>query len=242
LSALFVSDLHLSPARPAMAAAFAQLLRTEARTAARLYILGDLFDYWIGDDDLADPFHAQIAAGLAELAAAGCRVGFMPGNRDFLLGERFAAAAGLCLLPDPSIEDIEGTPTVLMHGDTLCVDDVDYMAFRAEVRASAWQRSFLDQPLAARRAAALQLRARSAASQEQKAEAIMDVAERAVVQAFRDCGCTRMIHGHTHRPGRHEHRVDGRRCERWVLADWYGQASYLRCDATGCTPIALTTP
>jgi UDP-2,3-diacylglucosamine hydrolase len=242
LSALFVSDLHLSPARPAMAAAFLQLLRTEARAAARLYILGDLFDYWIGDDDLADPFHADVAAGLGALAASGCRVWFMPGNRDFLLGERFAAAAGLCILPDPSIADLDGTPTVLLHGDTLCVDDTDYMAFRSEVRANAWQQSFLRQPLAARRAAALQLRAQSAASQEQKTEAIMDVAERAVVQAFRDSGCTRMIHGHTHRPGRHEHRVDGRRCERWVLADWYGQASCLRCDAAGCTPLTLTAP
>ena len=225
-----------------MAAAFAQLLCNEARAAARLYILGDLFDYWVGDDDLADPFHAQVAAGLAELAAAGCRVCFMPGNRDFLLGERFAVAARLSILTDPSVQDLDGTRTVLLHGDTLCVDDADYMAFRAEVRASAWQQRFLDQPLERRRAIALQLRAQSEASQSGKSEAIMDVAERAVVQAFRDCGCTRMIHGHTHRPGRHEHRVDGRTCERWVLADWYRQASYLRCDAAGFTPVALPVP
>jgi UDP-2,3-diacylglucosamine hydrolase len=235
LQALFVSDLHLTPQRPAMAAAFTRLLRTDARRAQRFFILGDMFDYWIGDDDLADPFHAEVAAELAVLAQSGCRVLFMPGNRDFLLGERFADAAKLDLLADPSIVELAGTPTLLLHGDTLCMDDVDYQAFRAKVHAQSWQQQFLRQSLEERRRIALELRADSESSQREKSTEIMDVAARAVEQAFRTSGCTRMIHGHTHRPARHEHYIDGRLCERWVLADWYQRGSYLRCDASGCT-------
>jgi UDP-2,3-diacylglucosamine hydrolase len=235
LQALFVSDLHLTPQRPAMAAAFTRLLRTDARRAQRFFILGDMFDYWIGDDDLADPFHAEVAAELAVLAQSGCRVLFMPGNRDFLLGERFADAAKLDILADPSIVELAGTPTLLLHGDTLCMDDVDYQAFRAKVHAQSWQQQFLRQSLEERRRIALELRADSESSQREKSTEIMDVAARAVEQAFRTSGCTRMIHGHTHRPARHEHYIDGRLCERWVLADWYQRGSYLRCDASGCT-------
>jgi UDP-2,3-diacylglucosamine hydrolase len=234
LQALFVSDLHLTLQRPAMVAAFTRLLRTQARRAQRLYILGDMFDYWIGDDDLADPFHAGMAAELAALAAAGCRVFFMPGNRDFLLGQRFARAAGLEILSDPTIVALGGASTLLLHGDTLCLDDADYQAFRAKVQAPAWQQQFLSQPLEDRRRIALELRADSESSQKQKSDDIMDVAPRAVAQAFRDSGCTRMIHGHTHRPARHEHHIDGRLCERWVLADWYRRGSYLRCETSGC--------
>jgi UDP-2,3-diacylglucosamine hydrolase len=232
---LFVSDLHLTPERPAMAAAFTRLLRTDARRAQRFYILGDMFDYWIGDDDLADPFHAEVATELATLAHSGCRVSFMPGNRDFLLGERFADAARLDILADPSVVELAGTPTLLLHGDTLCVDDVDYQAFRAKVHARSWRQQFLRQSLEERRRIALGLRADSESSQKQKSAEIMDVAVRAVEQAFRTSGCTRMIHGHTHRPARHEHYIDGRLCERWVLADWCERGSYLRCDASGCT-------
>jgi UDP-2,3-diacylglucosamine hydrolase len=235
LQALFVSDLHLTPQRPAMAAAFTRLLRTDARRAQRFFILGDMFDYWIGDDDLADPFHAEVAAELAVLAQSGCRVLFMPGNRDFLLGERFADAAKLDILADPSIVELAGTPTLLLHGDTLCMDDVDYQAFRAKVHAQSWQQQFLRQSLEERRRIALELRADSESSQREKSTEIMDVAARAVEQAFRTSGCTRMIHGHTHRAARHEHYIDGRLCERWVLADWYQRGSYLRCDASGCT-------
>lgn len=218
-----------------MAAAFTRLLRTDARRAQRFFILGDMFDYWIGDDDLADPFHAEVAAELAVLAQSGCRVLFMPGNRDFLLGERFADAAKLDILADPSIVELAGTPTLLLHGDTLCMDDVDYQAFRAKVHAQSWQQQFLRQSLEERRRIALELRADSESSQREKSTEIMDVAARAVEQAFRTSGCTRMIHGHTHRPARHEHYIDGRLCERWVLADWYQRGSYLRCDASGCT-------
>lgn len=238
MGTIFVSDLHLTAERPDMTAAFARLLRGAAREAESLFILGDMFDYWIGDDDLATPFHAEVAAELAALAASGCRVHFMAGNRDFLLGEDFARAANLRILPDPYVVNLHGTRTLLLHGDTLCADDLDYLAFRAQVRDAAWQRSFLGQPREQRRRLALELRADSEASQQAKSDAIMDVAPRAVEQAFRDHGCTRMIHGHTHRPGRHEYRIDGRRCERWVLGDWYRHASYLACDASGCSAIA----
>lgn len=233
---LLVSDLHLTPQRPAMAAAFTRLLHADARAAQLFYVLGDMFDYWIGDDDLVDPFHARIAAELAGLAASGCRVFFMPGNRDFLLGKDFARAARLEILADPTVADLAGTPTLLLHGDTLCLDDLDYQAFRTKVHTRQWQQQFLRQPLEARRRIALELRADSRSSQKQKSNEIMDVAPRAVEQAFRDSGCTRMIHGHTHRPARHEYCIDGRLCERWVLGDWYRSGSYLRCDADGCTP------
>jgi UDP-2,3-diacylglucosamine hydrolase len=240
LPALFVSDLHLSPERPAMRAALSRFLRDDARRAASLYILGDLFDYWVGDDDLAEPFHAALAAELAALAASGCRLCFMPGNRDFLIGDAFARAAQFEILADPDVIELAGVRTVLLHGDTLCIDDTDYQAFRAQVHEPAWQGSFLAQPLAERRAIALKLRADSQASQQSKSDEIMDVSPRAVEQIFRHYACSRMIHGHTHRPARHDYSVDGRACERWVLGDWYREGSYLRCDSDGtCEALAV---
>lgn len=235
MPALFVSDLHLTPQRAAMVAAFTRLLRTHARQADSLYILGDMFDYWIGDDDLADPFHAEVAAELAAVVASGCRVFFMAGNRDFLIGEGFARSARLEILPDPTVVALGGVRTLLLHGDTLCTDDADYQAFRSKVRDPGWQGQFLNQPIEARRKLALQLRADSESSQQLKSAEIMDVTASAVEQAFRESGCSRMIHGHTHRPARHEYRIDGRLCERWVLADWYENGSYLSCDASGCS-------
>ncbi|MCC6534836.1 MAG: UDP-2,3-diacylglucosamine diphosphatase [Burkholderiales bacterium] len=235
----FVSDLHLSPERPAMRRVFGQFLR-QAPAADALFILGDLFDYWIGDDDLADPFHAAVAADLAALAERGCALHLMQGNRDFLLGEHFARAAKLELLPDAAVIAGPGRRTLLLHGDTLCLDDPDYQAFRSKVHAPDFQRAFLAKSLDERRAIALDLRADSQSSQKAKPDEIMDVAPRAVADAFRRYDCTRMIHGHTHRPARHEHVVDGRRRERWVLGDWYGAASFLRCDERGeCEAIRL---
>ena len=237
---LFVSDLHLAPERPAINRAFSAFLHAEAMQARSLYILGDLFDYWIGDDDLDEPFHATIVAELAAVSGSGCSIYLMHGNRDFLLGKRFAATARAELLPDPSVIVQGGTRTLLLHGDTLCIDDPDYQAFRAKVRTESWQRDFNAKPLAERRAMALKLRADSRSSQQAKAAAIMDVATRAVADAFRRHHCQRMIHGHTHRPARHEHLVDGKICERWVLADWYNTGSFLRCDARGtCESVAL---
>lgn len=237
---LFVSDLHLGPERPAISAAFFDFLERDARGAAALYILGDLFDYWIGDDDLADPLCAEVASSLAAVARSGCTVYVMHGNRDFLIRDRFCEAAGATLIADPSVVELGGVRTLLLHGDTLCLDDPDYQSFRAKVRTPAWQEALLAKPIEERRAIARSLRADSKASQLAKSEDIMDVTERAVIDAFRRFGCDRMIHGHTHRPARHEHVVDGRMRERWVLADWYAQGSFLHCDAGGsCTPMAL---
>jgi len=230
---LFISDLHLGPERPTISAAFFDFLDRDARGVAALYILGDLFDYWIGDDDLADPLCAQVASSLAVVARSGCAVYVMHGNRDFLIRDRFCEAAGATLVSDPTVVAVGGVRTLLLHGDTLCLDDPDYQCFRAKVRTPAWQDEILAKPIEARRAIARGLRADSTSSQQAKSEAIMDVAERAVVDAFRRYDCDRMIHGHTHRPARHEHVIDGRTRERWVLADWYAEGSFLRCDPGG---------
>ena len=231
-SALFVSDLHLSPREPATAERFLAFLIGPARGATSLTILGDLFDYWAGDDDLAEPFNARIVAALRALADTGILLDFMAGNRDFLIGEAFAAAAGLRLLPDPCVRDIGGVPTLLTHGDALCTDDADYQRFRAQVRDPAWRGTFLARPLAERKHEIEALRARSEAEKKAKPAAIMDVNAAAVVAALATHGAQAMIHGHTHRQGRHAHLIDGRSCPRWVLGDWHaGRGNALACAA-----------
>jgi len=227
LGALLVSDLHLTESRPQANEKFFSFLETEAREAEALYILGDLFEYWIGDDDLADPFNAIIAGALKNLSAGGVRLYVMQGNRDFLMGPAFCAATGAVLLPDPTVHTLGGQPTLLMHGDTLCTDDVDYQAWRRTARSSAWQEPFLAKPLEARRREIEALRDKSREVIQAKAAAIMDVNEAAVKDAFRQHGVSRLVHGHTHRPGRHAVQVDGKACERWVLPDWYGKGGYL---------------
>ncbi len=236
----FISDLHLTLSRPAIIRTFLDFLRRDAREADALYILGDLFEYWAGDDDLADPLNAQVAGALNEFARTGTPVYLMHGNRDFLLLDRFARAASLQLISDPTTVDLYGTPTLLMHGDTLCTDDARYLAFRARVRRPLWQRVFLLQPLWLRRAEIERARRLSERAKQGKPSAIMDVTPAAVQQAFKACSCSRMIHGHTHRPARHVHQVDGRICERWVLSDWYEQGQYLRVTPERCESITLT--
>jgi UDP-2,3-diacylglucosamine hydrolase len=228
---VFLSDLHLAPEREFINRAFFRFLAGDARGAQAVYILGDLFDYWIGDDDLEDSWHDTIVHALAALAAAGTRVCFMHGNRDFLVGQRFADAAGLTILPDPYLLEIGGARTILTHGDALCTLDLAYQAFRSKVRSETWQREFLAKPLDERRALALKLRADSRAEQREKTDEIMDVTPNEVEALFVTQQATRIIHGHTHRPARHEQVIDGRQCERWVLADWYRRGSYLRWDA-----------
>ena len=239
MTTLFISDLHLSPDEPTVVEAFQAFLSGPARGVDALYILGDLFEYWAGDDDLADPFNARIGADLAALAASGVQVFFMRGNRDFLVGEAFAKAASLTLLEDPTCIMIEGVSTLLMHGDTMCTDDVAYQAFRAQVRDGAWQTQFLAQPLAVRKRIIAGLRVQSEAAKGQKPMAIMDVHPDAVIAVLRDHHAQRLIHGHTHRPARHSVSVDGRTCERWVLADWCAQPAVLRCNAAGCEAALL---
>ncbi|HEX5314330.1 MAG TPA: UDP-2,3-diacylglucosamine diphosphatase [Gammaproteobacteria bacterium] len=232
MSSLFNSDLHLDAARPAITALFLEFLAGEARAAETLYILGDLFEAWIGDDD-PDPHHAEVAAALASLTAAGVPVRFLVGNRDFLLGENYAARAGMEILCEPVTLNLHGRPTVVLHGDVLCTDDRDYQEFRATVRNPGWQRAFLARPVAERRAAATAARAESRRRLAGKAPEIMDVNEAAVAAMFREQAVTRMIHGHTHRPAMHRLEVDGRSCERIVLGDWYEQGSVLHVDDAG---------
>lgn len=239
MTALFISDLHLCPTRPAVSRLFFSFLAGPAREAKTLYILGDLFEYWAGDDDLGDPFNAEICASLRGLADAKTSVCFMAGNRDFLVGDAFARAAGMTLLAEPSLIDIGGTPTLLMHGDTLCTEDEAYQRFRAQVRSAEWQRTFLALPLAERKAQIEALRRESEAQKRIKPTEIMDVNAATVARALREHGCTQLIHGHTHRPGHHTFEMDGRGCERWVLPDWYETGGYLACGETGCRAIAF---
>lgn len=230
---LFISDLHLSPDRPELVAAFHALLRGPARGAAALYVTGDLFDAWLGDDQLREPLAAGVAKAFAELAASGMPVYLQRGNRDFLLGERFAEASRATLLPDAVVHDVQGTPTLIMHGDQLCTDDPDYLRFRAYWQDPVRRARLLALPYLVRRGIAAFFRAASRRATAGKAEDIMDVNAGAVAAALRAHGVTRLIHGHTHRPARHELVVDGRRCERWVLADWFRAASYLAVDRAG---------
>lgn len=228
MSTLLISDLHLTEERPAANERFISLLEEKGRAADALYILGDFFEYWIGDDDLAAPFNAVIASLLKDLTRRGVPVYLMHGNRDFLIGEGFCAATGASLLQDPTVLEIAGVKTLLMHGDTLCTDDLDYQAWRRKARDSAFQAAFLAKPLAERRQQVHQMREKSRQVVQEKTAEIMDVNDEAVRQALRGHGVRRLIHGHTHRPGRHAIEVDGQRCERWVLPDWYGRGGYLQ--------------
>jgi UDP-2,3-diacylglucosamine hydrolase len=241
MSTLFISDLHLAPDRPRIVEQFFAFLQGPAREADALYVLGDLFEHWLGDDNAEDPLNATVAKGFARVAAAGPPVYFMHGNRDLLVGEAFARRAGAQLLPDPTAVDLYGTPTLLMHGDTLCTDDVEYLQFRAYAHDPRNQVRFLGQPIEARRAEMEGLRLRNINAKQGKTAEIMDVNAQAVEEALRKAGYPRLIHGHTHRPARHLHTVDGHTCERWVLADWYENGSYLECDASGCVSIELAS-
>jgi UDP-2,3-diacylglucosamine hydrolase len=235
--ALFISDLHLAGERPAANEQFFRFLREEAARADALYVLGDLFEYWAGDDELkdsaGDPLAAEVARGFRSLADAGVKVHVMHGNRDFLVGKGFLAASGAQFLDDPSVIRFAGKRLALLHGDTLCTDDHDYQAWRLTARSAAWQREFLAQTLDERHAAIGALRKKSKQVISAKPAEIMDVNPEAVRNTFRLLGVNRMIHGHTHRPARHEIEVDGVRCERWVLPDWYGRGGYLALDDVG---------
>ena len=236
---LFIADLHLCQERPQTTRIFQDFVRHTASMAEALYILGDLFEYWAGDDDLADPHHAAVAGALAELNQGGTAVFIMHGNRDFLMADGFAQAAQARIIPDPTLIDLYGTPTLLTHGDTLCSGDTAYLAFRTKVREPSWQADFLARPLAERKAEIEALRLRSEIGKPLKSEAEMDAHPDAIAAALRKCGYPRLIHGHTHRPARHLHQIDGHDCERWVLDSWHDQGSCLRCDASGCRPIHI---
>lgn len=232
---VFISDLHLCDSRPQITRAFIQFLEKTAAKAQALYILGDLFEYWAGDDVLETGLHQPIITALKNLNASSVKVFFMAGNRDFLIGEGFAKATGISILPDPSIIMLYGKPVLLSHGDALCTDDVAYQQFRRQVRNDAWQTQFLSQPLAMRITTIEQLRVNSEQEKSTKSMQIMDVNTAAIDDLLRRFSCPPLlIHGHTHRPMQHFHTIDGKTCERWVLGDWYEQGSYLELNATGC--------
>jgi UDP-2,3-diacylglucosamine hydrolase len=236
MSTLFISDLHLDERRPEITEIFLRFLQNEASKAEALYILGDLFEAWIGDDDDAD-LGISVSNALRKLSDQDVPVFFMRGNRDFLIANDFAKRAGLQILPDPCVLELYGKPTLLMHGDLLCTDDAPYQAFRMQVRSDEWQGQFLAQPLAARRAFAAQARAASKQHQSglmnEQQESIMDVTQATIQDLMKRYGVNRLIHGHTHRPAIHQFYVDDISSQRIVLGDWYSQGSVLRVDADG---------
>jgi len=237
---LFLSDLHLAPERPASAAAFVAFARGPARDAAAVYIMGDLFDAWIGDDQRREPFARAIVASLRGVRDAGVPVFVARGNRDFLLGADFARDAGATLMDEQTVVDIAGTATLLTHGDEFCTDDVDYQRYRRLMRDPRHQRRLLRLPYFIRRWIAKWLRRKSRAATARKPESILDVNAGAIDAAFRRFGVARMIHGHTHRPARHTSLVDGVERERVVLADWDDRGHYLEVDERGARTREIT--
>ncbi len=214
--ALFVSDLHLSPDTPNTLAAFFSFLENQAMHSAQLYLLGDLFEYWPGDDDIESAFSLQICHELKRVSDKGTKIFWIGGNRDFLVGPAFAAAAGLTLLNEPHIAELSGQKILLVHGDAQCTDDTAYMVFRNQVRNPEWQAAFLARPLAERKNIIAGMREGSRAAQKEKAMAIMDVNAEQIAALFKSHQVQLLIHGHTHRPDVH-HTPEG---VRYVLPDW----------------------
>ncbi|WP_372777657.1 UDP-2,3-diacylglucosamine diphosphatase [Litorivivens sp.] len=230
MTTLFISDLHLDEKRPDIFRAFLHFLNDKAAKAETLYVLGDLFEAWVGDDDDATLARNSVAA-FRKLSDSGTQLYFLHGNRDFLLGKRFAEETGGTLLSDPCKIELYGTPTLLMHGDSLCTADTEYQKLRQQLRSQEWQQQLLSQPLAARRQLAEQLRMASSEATSNKAEDIMDVTPAEVLTALSEHGCKRLIHGHTHRPARHALKIDGQDAERIVLGDWDSHLWYLQASA-----------
>lgn len=216
----FISDLHLSPRSPGATSLFLRFLAGRARQAEALYILGDLFEVWVGDD-IADAYHSAIIAALCSASAAGVRIYLMHGNRDFALGEKFAVAAGATLLPDPYDLILPEWSFVLSHGDTLCLDDPAYNAYRAKVRDPAWLQKILARPRIFRRLLGRYIRWRSSRRKLSRNYVYADLQAAATDDFLRAHGYATFIHGHTHQPATHDHIIDGIHVERWVLADWH---------------------
>ncbi|EOC3060877.1 UDP-2,3-diacylglucosamine diphosphatase [Cronobacter dublinensis] len=227
MATLFIADLHLCSEEPAITAGFLRFLGGAAREADALYILGDLFEAWIGDDDL-EPLHRDIAAAIKALVASGVPCYFIHGNRDFLLGKRFARESGMQLLPEEQVLTLYGRRVLIMHGDTLCTDDAGYQAFRAKVHKPWLQRLFLALPLRLRRRIAARMRAGSKAFNSQKDLAIMDVNPQAVVDAMTRQRVQWLIHGHTHRPAVHSLEANGKPAHRVVLGAWHSEGSMIK--------------
>jgi UDP-2,3-diacylglucosamine hydrolase len=238
MSHLFVSDLHLDAAAPAAIQQFERFLAHQARGAETLYILGDLFEAWVGDDD-PEPARDRVCRALRRASDAGLATFILHGNRDFLFGPGFTARTGVRVLPDPVLAELDGIPVLLSHGDLLCTDDHSYQELRSVVRDPKWQSRFLSLPLAARSFLADQARAGSRAHTARVVPQIMDVNESAVLAAFKASGARWMIHGHTHRPATHEYLIDGERALRLVLGAWYEEGSYLHWQRGGFGQVSL---
>ncbi len=238
MASLFVADLHLSAERPQTIRLFLDFLAGAARGAEALYILGDLFEAWLGDD-LVLPEYRPVIDALRALSDSGTAVYVMHGNRDFLLGKTFEQMSGCHLIDDPLCIDLYGTPTLLMHGDLLCTDDQPYQAMRSQLRDPAWIAGFLAKSAEERIAFARQLRERSRKETGEKDETIMDVNPQAVENTLRQYGVSRLIHGHTHRPATHTHPVDGHNATRYVLPEWNDRGGALRCDTDGCVSLKM---
>jgi UDP-2,3-diacylglucosamine hydrolase len=232
MATLFISDLHLEADRPEIGEQFLAFLAGPARDADALYILGDLFEAWVGDDDPSS-YYADMKDAIRELAGSGVPVYFMHGNRDFMIGERFATETGVTLLPDPYPVELYGEKVLLSHGDYLCTDDIEYQKVRAMTRNPEWQAMMMSKPLEERLAFARQAREQSRAHSASMTEEIADVNEDAVEKAIREHGVEILLHGHTHRPAVHPFHVDERPVHRIVLGDWYEQGSMVEWDADG---------
>jgi len=226
MSRLFVSDLHLDASAPEAVEQFLEFLQSHAAGTEALYILGDLFETWVGDDD-PDPAKARVCAGLRSLTSSGVGCFILHGNRDFLIGRDFCQRTGGRLLADPVVADFDGERVLLTHGDALCIDDRSYQELRSTVRTADWQRRFLALPLADRELLANQARAGSKQHVSRTIPNIMDVNADAVSTAYRTTRVRRIIHGHTHRPGVHDTQIDGEPAQRLVLGAWYEQGSYI---------------
>ncbi|MEM6513449.1 MAG: UDP-2,3-diacylglucosamine diphosphatase [Pseudomonadota bacterium] len=232
MTTLFISDLHLEAERPDIATQFVAFLQREAHDADALYILGDLFEAWVGDDD-PNPHYAEMTAAIRELADSGVPVYFMHGNRDFMVGDAFASAAGVTILADPTPVELYGQTVLLAHGDAYCTDDTEYQQMRAMLRNPEWQSMMLAKPVEERLAIARAAREQSMARNAGLPEDIMDVNPGAIDTALREAGVDILLHGHTHRPAVHEFEVDGQQATRIVLGDWYDQGSVVRWDEHG---------
>lgn len=229
MTTLFIADLHLSDQRPAITEQFIRFLNTEARRARALYILGDLFEAWLGDDCIL-PCYEAIIKNLKELTDNQVPVYFIHGNRDFLIGKRFCELTGCQLLDESTVITIDEQQYLIMHGDTLCTDDIKYQEFRSMVRNPEWQQQLLSKTPAERIALAKQYREISQTETAEKADDIMDVNQAEVKKVMHSANTTTLIHGHTHRPNIHKFDLDGKQAQRIVLGDWYEQGSVLRLD------------
>jgi len=234
MTTLFISDLHLDSAFPELTALFRHFMQTEATKAEHLYILGDLFEVWVGDDH-NNKDYTDIAGDIHQLVDKGVPVSIMHGNRDFLLGNKFIKESGCKLVAEPAIIDLYGTPTLLLHGDSLCTDDIEHQKFRAESRSKLKQKVFLSLPLGTRHEIASKARKLSNSAKRLKSDDIMDVNTSAVEDIMREHGVRNLIHGHTHRPAIHDLDIDGEKAQRIVLGDWQESfGSVLYCDGNGC--------